>query len=92
MCVPFLLLIAYSNDTCFSSGNDASLHYISIKQLIACLVTSCLGTCWWLTPLTLLGIILTLLIIELIGRKITMAVEFFGCVAGFLLLLWCVPP
>ncbi|KAL5477456.1 hypothetical protein EMCRGX_G024256 [Ephydatia muelleri] len=45
----------------------------------------------WTSAAEFPGIFLTLLIIELIGRKITMAVEFFGCVAGFLLLLWCVP-
>ena len=40
---------------------------------------------------SILGIIITLIIIELIGRKITMAVEFIGTGLAFGLLLICVP-
>ena len=36
------------------------------------------------------GIIITLVIIELVGRKITMALEFVGCGIFFGLILICV--
>ena len=49
---------------------------------------SCVLSCIYLY---LLGIIITLVIIELIGRKITMAIEFI-CTGVFIgLLLICVP-
>ena len=35
------------------------------------------------------GVVLTVVLIEVLGRKITMAVEFIGCMVGFLLLFIC---
>ena len=35
------------------------------------------------------GLLLTVVLIEVLGRKITMAVEFIGCMVGFLLLFIC---
>jgi len=43
----------------------------------------------WTTAAEIPGIILTVVIIELLGRKITMFVEFIGCMVGFLLLYIC---
>ena len=39
--------------------------------------------------LLLVGLLVTLLIIEFLGRKKTMAIEFIACMAGFLLLYIC---
>jgi len=41
-----------------------------------------------LTPFRV-GLLVTLLIIEFLGRKKTMAIEFVACMAGFLLLYIC---
>ena len=39
--------------------------------------------------LTYAGVIFTLMIIEFLGRKKTMALEFIACMGGFLLLYIC---
>ena len=41
-----------------------------------------------LTPFRV-GLLVTILIIEFLGRKKTMAIEFVACMAGFLLLYIC---
>lgn len=43
----------------------------------------------WASAAELPGLVVTLVIIELIGRKITMAAEFVACMVGFLLLFIC---
>ena len=43
----------------------------------------------WAAAAELPGLLITLVIIELIGRKITMAAEFVACMVGFLLLFIC---
>lgn len=43
----------------------------------------------WASAAELPGLLITILIIEFLGRKITMAVEFIGCMIGFLLLFIC---
>jgi hypothetical protein len=35
------------------------------------------------------GLVVTIIMIEILGRKKTMALEFFGTMAGFLLLFVC---
>ena len=46
-------------------------------------------TILWSAAAEFPGIIVTFIIIEIIGRKMTMAIEFFGCMIGFLLLFIC---
>ena len=46
-------------------------------------------TILWSAAAEFPGIIVTFIIIEIIGRKMTMAIEFFGCMIGFLLLFVC---
>ena len=43
----------------------------------------------WTTMAELPGILITLVIIEILGRKLTMSIEFIGCMIGFLLLFIC---
>ena len=49
---------------------------------------------WLLYVLSLMyaGLVLTILIIEFLGRKKTMAVEFIACMVAFLLLYICAVP
>ena len=46
-------------------------------------------TILWSAAAEFPGLIVTFIIIEIIGRKMTMAIEFFGCMIGFLLLFIC---
>ena len=43
----------------------------------------------WVSAAEIPGLLLTVVLIEVLGRKITMAVEFIGCMVGFLLLFIC---
>ena len=43
----------------------------------------------WTTMGEFSGILVTLVIIEILGRKLTMSIEFIGCMIGFLLLFIC---
>ena len=43
----------------------------------------------WTTMAELPGILVTLVIIEILGRKVTMSIEYIGCMIGFLLLFIC---
>jgi MFS family permease len=43
----------------------------------------------WTSAAELPGLLVTVVIIELLGRKITLAVEFLACMIGFLLLFIC---
>ena len=62
-----------SSETCEDSELDTS-DYVKIL---------------WTTAAELPGIVITLAIIEFLGRKLTMAVEFLACMVGFLLLFIC---
>lgn len=43
----------------------------------------------WTSAAELPGLLITVVIIEVLGRKLTMAIEFMACMIGFLLLLIC---
>lgn len=43
----------------------------------------------WTSAAELPGLLVTVVIIELLGRKLTMAVQFLACMIGFLLLFMC---
>ena len=43
----------------------------------------------WVSAAEIPGVVLAVVLIEVLGRKITMAVEFIGCMVGFLLLFIC---
>ena len=45
----------------------------------------------WVSAAEIPGVLLTVVLIEVLGRKITMAVESMACMIGFLLLFICVP-
>jgi hypothetical protein len=44
---------------------------------------------FWTSVAELPGLVVTIIMIEILGRKKTMALEFFGTMAGFLLLFVC---
>ena len=45
----------------------------------------------WVSAAEIPGVLLTVVLIEILGRKITMAVDSMACMIGFLLLFICVP-
>ena len=70
-----------------SSGIRVLINKLTLPVTVCMQIIMCIYSLQY----TLLcpGILLTLLIIEFLGRKKTMAVEFIVCMAGFLLLYIC---